>query len=286
MKCILNKFLLLALFIGIPCAAQGGDSQSPILIGTYKYPGIDRAASIKPLLESVVANLNASAEIVLFDTPSELANAFQQGFIQVAVPNLASYLQVAQKPKVDFILLASPDTAASNYTSSIVTSLSGHSKLTNLYALSNKPIALVWSDSISGGLIGMSYIQKRINKGGLNLIVETSSVGSHEKVFKEVAEQRFDFGILATKVFTEESTLNPGKISEVWRSSTIPFGPLICAIEPLSSCVRLQRTLLANSKDSHKILQGLKKGWPEFANSTKFVNSEKREFEPLVSILN
>ncbi|TRY33870.1 phosphate/phosphite/phosphonate ABC transporter substrate-binding protein [Aliiglaciecola sp. M165] len=283
MKCTLVKYMVFALMLAVSCLAQADGSQSPILIGTYKYPGIDRAASIKPLLESVVANLNAPAVVVLFDSPSELADAFKQGQIQIAVPNLAGYLQIAFSPTIDFVLLASPDTLGSSYTSSIVTSFRGQTTLTDLRALSNKPIATVWSDSISGGLVGLAYVNTRLNNKGLSY--ETAYVGSHVNVFKGVAELSFEFGILATKVFLEESKKNPGKVSEVWRSSIIPFGPLVCAIEPLSSCLRLQHILIKNAKESEKILEGLKKGWPEFGNSTTFVRVEKSDLEPLVRIL-
>ena len=187
MRRITPVSLLLVLSVG---AAQA----APIVVGTYAYPGRDRAAAVRPLADFVAATVQRPVEVRIWPSPSALADGLRAGEADVVVPNLPAYLQ-ARAGAVTLPVPDVPPSQAARYRSVIVgRGINGIAALTPQRAASLR-LALVGSDSASGGFVPLA----RLREAGLEEASFAAVVhaGSHEAARLALQQGQVDVAALA-----------------------------------------------------------------------------------------
>lgn len=260
--------------------------RSDVVIATYQYPGIDRAAAILPI-SNILEKLNYKVRIRLAKSPTELATLFANGEVDVIVPNLSGFAAASSNIQ-NIFLVAVPDNIASEYTSSIV-SYRASKPLGELLAPVNKTnqIAMVWPDSVSGATIANIYLETLVKSKAINKLPETVFVNSHENVLKAVSSEKYHLGVVATQAYQKhQKNHNSPQLHEIWRSAPIPFGPTICQMKIVDLCKALQNELLNHKDQQERVLEALKVGWPEFVTSTKLVKPNRQQYSAIARNLN
>lgn len=278
-RILLLSTICVGLLITSP-VGSGADIDQSIVVGTYAYKSIDRKASIIPLANFVSDVSKTPTEVIVFKSPTALAEAFASGAVQIAVPNLVGYALIAVGSK-DHMLLAVPDNKNSTYTSSIVTNFTGKS-LKGAVSKIEKPIGMVWADSTSGAIIGGAHLNSISSKNTFQLKQQTSFLGSHQNVINALINNEIEIGVVATKVYLDNLGYNGSPLSELWRSKPIPFGPIVCSAKTKNICNSLRPRLLSGSKESTKVLIGLQNGWVEFETSTHFTNPVVKDYTDII----
>ncbi len=244
------------------------DVKKSLIVGTYAYGEIDRYEAVLPLANLVNSVSGKPTSIKVFSSPSELADAFISLQIHVAVPNLASFANIAALTD-KYLLLFAPDALGSTYTSSVATQAS-NCAATKIDNSADYRIGMVWQDSTSGAILGSAFLSDELK---LNFQKEdVAYLGSHEAVLKAIQQGEIDLGVLATKVLLQVQ--DKQKLKEIWRSAVIPFGPVICSEKIKKICSDVSEVVFENAKVSANILTGLKNGWVEFDNSQNLIQPE------------
>src|SRR5690606_33946086 len=260
MRRITPVLLLLVLSVG---AAQA----APIVVGTYAYPGRDRAAAVRPLADFVAATLRRPVELRIWPSPSALADGLRAGEADVVVPNLHAYLQ-ARAGAVTLPVPDVPPSQAARYRSVIVgRGINGIAALTPQRAASLR-LALVGPDSASGGFVPLA----RLREAGLEEASFAAVVhaGSHEAARLALQQGQVDVAALAAEVY-DAAPLDGASI--LWRSDPIPPGPLLCRVDPRLSCDEIARALLDAHRQAPAVIEALRAGWPEFGDASRFVEA-------------
>lgn len=262
---LLPRLLALALsLVAAPAVA------TPLVVGTYAYPGRDRAAAVQPLADLVGARTARPVRVRLWPSPSALVEAFRAGTADVIVPNLHAYLE-ANTGAVTLPVPDVPPAQAGRYRSVIVArGIDRLGQLTPERAAGLR-LALVGQDSASGGFVPLA----RLRQAGLRpeAFVSVDQAGSHEAVRRALQEGRADVGALAAEVYDAAPLAG---LAILWRSDPIPPGPLLCRDAAHVPCHDIARWLLESHVDAPGVIEGLRAGWPEFGDAVRF--SEARGF--------
>lgn len=286
---VVSLFLLFLLVNTMGCKSGGVNKNkavSPLVIGSYQYKTINRADALNPLVELVATVSDREVELHLATDPAELADWVFQGKVDIAVPNLVAYLEMKLTSERIFELAVPAKPRQGDhvpYTSSIVVNSDNHMPLaTHIDALlaSSGSINIVWPTSASGGLIGSAWLLEQFPDKYQSL--QFNSVGTHQKVLEAVSQEQGNLGVVATKVYLEQS-ISPN-LMEIWRSDPIPFPPMVCR-EPLPVCRKLQSYLLQNNETAQAVLKGLITGWPEYQGSESFTQADLTPYQPIIKLL-
>ncbi|MBT0587065.1 phosphate/phosphite/phosphonate ABC transporter substrate-binding protein [Alteromonas oceanisediminis] len=257
----------------------GARASDEIVIATYHYEYIDRAESVAPLAQSLSDLANAKVNVQVFNSPTDLATAFVNDKVDVAVPNLAGFAKIAASSS--YVLLIVPDNRKTSYTSSIVAGKKNTSLVTTLKSTS-KPVGMVWPDSSSGGLVGLAKILQLLPGESHYLKKKIEYLGSHQNVMDALLSGRVEVGVLATQVY--ESSAGKNSLSELWRSPPIPYGPIVCNQRVEQICLKLQAQLVSNTSIANEVLNGLKLGWKEFENSTQLIIPKNEHYGQFITL--
>ena len=255
-----------------------------IVLGTYAYPNINREAAVKPLANLVESSLSLPTKVLVADSPTELAHLVAQNHVQIAVPNLVGFAQIAAANR-DVYPLAVPDNLGSTYTSSIVinaNSLGNPDSLIESLRLNRTPVGMVWPDSTSGAIVATSHINAMLVEHQQAPLQKIAYLQSHQNVFSALEQKSVNIGVLATKVFVEQSETSETKLLEVWRSEPIPYGPIVCRQNVVELCARIRTLLLDKNTNTKLVLEGLKAGWVEFESSHVFVVPDTKTYAPFI----
>ncbi len=266
--------------------------ETGVVVATYEYPGRDRLAAVTPLAELAGELGGGPAAIRLAESPTQLAEWIAAGQVDVAIPNLVGYLAMRSEPDglMDMVVpsvTANEPSADSGslYTSSIVAADSSPIReLAELGGDSAPPrLYMVWPDSASGSLLARSELRQVLGEDADALALEFT--GSHQAVFERVAGEHAGIGVLATRVYLElRESEQHTEVRELWRSTAIPFGPVVCAARAKDLCQQLRQRLLKRSQESAAVLAGLKSGWPEFSAASAFTVPDPADYAELIDV--
>lgn len=281
--------ILLALVIAWPTYAL----DDTIVVATYKYPGKDREAAILPLSNYIGKVSGIKSITRVYDSPSLLIDALAEGEVDILVPNLAGFLQ-AHRRKLSFETLVVPDvpkSQANEYRSVFVAK--SKFPLNDIEGLkdsvSSIKLALVWKDSMSGGIVLTS---KLAELGITHLETDfklLNYAGSHEKSLQQLLNGEVDIAGLALGAFNSQVANLPDKgknIKAIWTSPPIPVGPLLCSGQSKLDCRTIAQHLLQAHTANSEVISALNKGWPEFGNAKKLVLPDAKQYSLLLSETN
>jgi len=252
--------LLLALFTGAVYA-------EPLVVGTYAYPGRDRAAAVAPLADFVAGMTGRPVEVRLWASPSVLVEAFQAGQADVIVPNLHAYLQ-ARAGAVTLPVPDVPPAQAARYRAVIVARGIDRIEALTPVRVAALRLALVGPDSASGGFVPLA----RLLQAGLEpaSFASVAYTGSHEAARQALEQGHADIAALAGEVY---DALPMEGVAVLWRSAPIPPGPLLCRADAHVPCADIARGLLDAHAHAPAVIEALRAGWPEFGDAPRFVEA-------------
>ena len=244
--------------------AAAGDS---LVVGTYAYPGRDRAAAVQPLADYLAARSGRAVAVRLWPSPSALVEALRAGEADVVVPNLHGYLQgrrhAATLPVPDV-----PPAQAARYRSLIVAR--GVARLEDLAdgAAATRRLVLVGRDSATGGFVPLARLREAgLAPGDFAGVVHA---GSHEAALAALRSGDADVAALAVDVY--EAAPVEGA-AELWRSPPLPPGPLLCRAAAGVACASIANWLLEAHATHPEVMAALRAGWPEFGDAVRFVDA-------------
>lgn len=260
LRSCLVSCLLALLMAGAATAAP------PLVVGSYAYPGRDRAAAIAPLGELIARRSGREVQWRLWPSPSALVAGFRAGEADVIVPNLHAFLQ-AREEAVILPVPEVPAAQADRYRSVLVAR--GVARLDDLPRHApGLRLALVSADSATGGFVPRA----RLRALGLEdtQFAAVLQAGSHEAVLAALREGEADVAGLAADVYDAD---RPDGLQELWRSEPLPPGPLLCRRDADVPCGDIADWLLAAHRDAPEVMRALRAGWPEFGEAERFVDA-------------
>lgn len=256
----------------------------PLVVATYAYPALDRQTAVTPLQNWLQQQTQRAVVIQVADDPAQLATWVARQEVDLAVPNLATYLKIRQQnPDARFIAVPkthSPLIIKSQYRGSIAArGITSISELRNqLIGGRTIKVFAVFPDSTTGALLGLSQLRASLTESQFNQL-QLHYAGSHELVVQQLNRHPVAVGILSANAL---SRLNHDRsLTELWRSGEIPFGPITCMPKRLA-CDELKLALARDPLASQQILLGLKRGWPEFEHTDSLSFHEHRVYSVLL----
>ncbi|MCW8139423.1 MAG: PhnD/SsuA/transferrin family substrate-binding protein, partial [Planctomycetota bacterium] len=245
-------------------SAATGDA---LVVGTYAYPGRDRAAAVQPLADYLAARSGRDAVVRLWPSPSALVEALAAGDADVIVPNLHGYLQ-GRAQAVTLPVPDVPPAQAARYRSVIVAR--GAAGFEDLAAggAATRRLCLVGKDSATGGFVPLA----RLRQSGLPPTAFAAVVyaGSHEAVLAALRAGEADVAALAVDVYDAAPVEG---VRELWRSPPLPPGPLLCREAGTVPCAEIAGWLLDAHATHPAVMAALRAGWPEFGDAMRFVDA-------------
>jgi len=285
-----SKFFLIVCFLFVSVFKVRA-SDPTIVIATYTYSGIDRAAAIKPLSQFVGATTGLKTSTKVYDSPSKLIEALANGEANIVVPNLSGYLLALSKDvKAEPILVPNvPFSKATQYRSILLANIDSPLHLDSDIAAhaKNIKVALVWRDSTSGGVFPLAQFKKLGIQNPEENFASLQYVGSHEKSLEAVLTSKVDLAGLALGVFEEEVKKAPDigqKLKIVWSSSPIPVGPILCLSNEKTQCDDIKNKLLKSHETNPEILGALNIGWPEFGGADRLIEPKLANYKKLIEL--
>jgi len=267
--------------------------ENNIVVATYAYSGIDRVAAIKPLSQFVNHSTGQKTNIRIYESPSKLIDAFAKGDVSLIVPNLSGYLVALSRklPAEPIVVPDVPFAKATQYRSILLANVNSFLKSDVDIAThaSKISVALVWSDSTSGGIIPLQRFKEIGIKSPNNEFSSLEYFGSHQKSLEALLTSKVDLAGLALGVFKSYLEENPSidqKYKIIWSSSPIPVGPILCRTNEYLKCDKLKHDLLNLHDDNSNILASLNMGWPEFGGAKRFIAPQLSKYQHLTNVLN
>lgn len=247
--------------------SAGTARATPLVVGTYAYPGRDRAAAIRPLADFLAARTQQPAEVRIWPSPSALVDAFRAGEADVIVPNLHAYLQ-ARDAGIPLPVPEVPPAQAARYRSVIVARGVDEPGALTAERSAALRLALVGPDSASGGFVPLARLREA--RLGTDSFATVLYAGSHEAVRLALEQGRADVAALAADVY--DAAPVRGTVV-LWRSDPIPPGPLLCRADPRLPCAHIARGLLDAHRQAPGVIEALRAGWPEFGDASRFAEA-------------
>jgi len=291
---LIANFIKLALFgtfiLGINPNINALENH--IVVATYEYSGIDRAAAIKPLSQFIGHSSGQKTRIKIFESPSKLIEAFANGDVDIVVPNLSGYLLALTKnlPAEPIVVPEIPFAKATQYRSIILVRADSfiESDIDVATHRNKIRVALVWADSTSGGVIPLQKFKEMGIKLPDNDFRSLEYFGSHQKSLEALLASKVDLAGLALGVYEnylEENPYTDKKYKIIWSSQPIPVGPILCRSSESLKCNKLKLDLLESHQFNSNILKSLNMGWPEFGGAKKFIAPDLVKYQHLADVL-
>src|SRR5690606_9516145 len=97
--------------------------------------------------------------------------------------------------------------------------------------------------------------------------------GTHESALERLLTNQTDVAALAEAPWRTLQADRPAEAAglvEIWRSSPLPPGPVICVRDNDTPCDAIAQRLLRNDGDSREAASGLAQGWSETVGAHAF----------------
>lgn len=267
-------------------ACSAAAASPPLVLGSYAYPGLDRTDALRPLAALVSRTAGRPVAVKLYADPEQVAHAVRKGKIDVAVLNLGAWLMVAGDPHVRPLAVLAPSAAVLDRYRAVLLARPGSDVASLEDIIASTPrlsIAAVLPGSTSGGLVQNAAI------GGGNRTVQWRSViytGSHEAALVAVATGSADVAAVAEapwRAWLDRQTTAIAQPREVWRSSPLPAGPVVCRSSGRLDCAALGAALIRNTPEARRAAHKLARGWPESAGARRFHPYDPARYSGLIA---
>lgn len=276
--------LAAALFAASAAAAQ---ADTPLVLGSYAYPTLDRTAALTPLAGVVETATGQPVTIRLYANPDAIADALAAGEVDVAVLNLGAWLRAAEAPGLVPMATLVPAPAVQDRYRAVLLARAdlGFAGMADVArAAPGLRLAAALAGSTSGGLVQLAALSEAA--GGARPALSVTYAGSHEAALAMLVRGEADLAALAEtpwrKWLAVSGEAGP-KPAEIWRSAPLPSGPVVCRPSPQVDCARLTAALMAPGTASQAAARGIAQGWPELEGADTFVAFDAARYAALIA---
>lgn len=255
-------------------AALAATSATPLRLATYAYPAYDRREALAPLARLIEAETGRPVEISLLGSPEELATALRERRVDIAMTNLAAYLQAASEPAIRPIaMLDVPPQTLEGYRGVLLARRAAG--LTTLADAGAQAPRLRYMEVLPGSTSG-ALVQAAALRGVASKQVRFRSVvqaGTHDKALAALLSDDGDVAALAEghwRALQHSDPAGAARLVELWRSDPLPPGPIVCVQHARTPCDRIGARLLSGGAHMRTAAAALAKGWSETAGALSF----------------
>lgn len=270
--------------LALPVAAA---EDAPLVLGSYAYPGIDRALALAPLADVIGEAAGQPVEVRLYKDPDAIAAAVAAGEVDVAVLNLGAWLGAARTPGLVPLATLQPSAAVQDRYRAVLLARAGLGVAGLAEVGEAAPglrLAAVLRGSTSGGLVQLAALAEA--KAGAPASLAITYAGSHEAALATLIAGNADLAALAETPWRKWREANPEAAAppvEIWRSEPLPSGPVVCRPSPRLDCAQLAASLAKESAETRAAAQGIAQGWPELAGAERFTPYDAARYAPLIA---
>lgn len=265
------KLAAFALFV----SASASSAKGSLKLASYSYPGYDRVQALAPLSKIVEATTGQTVEIVLLKTPDDLARALKTGAVDLAVTNLASYIDASRNPSVEAIAVLNPPAETQNQYRGVLLARR-EIGVTLIADLKTHAETIRYAEAVQGSTSGALVQAIALQSEGINpaRFKKTIQAGSHDLALGQLLSGEADIAALAETPWRTLQIKSPNaavNLILVWRSQPLPPGPVVCVRSTKFSCKAIAQALVRSNKDSAYAATELSKGWSETIGSDAFL---------------
>ena len=265
-------------------AALAASTAAPLRVATYAYPAYDRRQALAPLAKLIEDEVRRPVEVLLFASPDKLAAALRAGKADVAMTNLASFIDASRSKSVRPVaMLAVPPQTLDGYRGVLLARRgAGVRTLADLTgAAARLRYAEVLPGSTSGAMVQADALRQA--GGDRQGFAALDQAGTPDAALERLLSGKSDVAALAEGPWRALQTGRPAEAQELvqlWRSEPIPPGPIVCVQASTTPCAAIARRLLRRDPAAHAAAADLAKGWSETAGATGFVPVQARTYRP------
>ncbi|WP_298672882.1 phosphate/phosphite/phosphonate ABC transporter substrate-binding protein [uncultured Sphingomonas sp.] len=260
---------------------------APLHVATYAYPAYDRTQALAPLAQLVERVTGQAADITLYPSPEALAAAVREGHVDVAVTNLAAFIEASRTRAVRAI--AVPDVPAATLDRYRGVLLARRETGARTPAdLRDRVTTLRYAEVLPGSTSGALVQAAALRHAGIDRAAFRSieQAGTHDAALARLLTGESDVAALAEtpwRTLRAEKADQAARVVELWRSEPLPPGPVLCVRSPRISCNRVAAALVRYNAESRDVAIALSKGWSETAGTTRFLPVNQRTYAPFIS---
>lgn len=264
-------------------AALAASTAAPLRVATYAYPAYDRRQALAPLARLIEDETRRPVEVLLLASPDELAAALRAGKADVAMTNLASFIDASRSKAVRPIaMLAVPPKTLDGYRGVLLARRGAGVR--TLGDLTTAAARLRYAEVLPGSTSGAMVQAEALRQAGGDRqgFAALDQAGTHDAALDRLLSDRSDVAALAEGPWRTLQTTRPAEAQELvqlWRSEPIPPGPVVCVQAPTTPCAKIAKRLLRRDPAPRAAAIDLAKGWSETAGATGFVPVQARIYQ-------
>lgn len=259
--------------------------EPPLVVASYSYPAFDRSVALAPMADVVGHAAGRPVRIVLFDTPDDLSDAVCSGQVDVAMTNLGAWVTMRDCAGVTAIaVLDAPPAVLDRYRGVLLTRAdTGISDLTDLSA---RMETLRYSEVLPGSTSGALVQAAQFRELGVTpaRFAARFHAGTHVNSLEYLLAGEADVAALAENPWRSLQETDPARAETLrllWRSDSLPPGPVICRQREGVPCAAIGDALL--EADAAKAAQALAGGWAETKGAERFRAYDEAAYAPFTS---
>jgi ABC-type phosphate/phosphonate transport system substrate-binding protein len=262
--------------------AASSSSSAPLRIATYAYPAYDRRLALASLARLIAEETGRLTEIVLVSSPNDLAAALRARRADIAMTNLASFISASGDQAVRPIAaLAVPSATLDGYRGVLLARR--EAKVQTLRDVAAATGRLRYVEVLPGSTSGAMVQAEALSRAGgaRRRFAIVDQAGTHDAALQRLLTGRSDVAALAEGPWRELRRSNPDgaqAVHEIWRSSPIPPGPVVCVHVSSVPCTQIAKRLLRDDPGSQTAAADLAKGWSETAGATSFIRVQPNAY--------
>lgn len=255
-------------------------------LASYSYPGYDRAQALTPLARLIERSTGRSVNIRLFNTPEELANAVQDGRVDIAVTNLAAFVAVSRRAAVLPIAVLSPARSIENRYRGVLLARR-ETGVTSLAELRKRVSMLRYAEVLPGSTSGSLVQAEALRRAGMkrSAFASLGFAGSHDAALDRLLRDESDIAALAEapwRALQRRAPHRASRVVQLWHSKPLPPGPIVCVQSVRIGCATISVALLRDEVDSRDAARALARGWAETEGATAFRPVDPQAYAPFI----
>ena len=259
-------------------------SVAQLRVATYAYPAYDRKEALAPLADLIAKETGRPVEVVLVASPDELAAALRAGRVDVAMTNLASFVEASRDRAVRPIaVLSVPPSTLDGYRGVLLARR--EAGVRSLEELATAAGRLRYTEVLPGSTSGAMVQAAALRQAGGDRrgFASLEQAGTHEAALERLRAGRSDVAALAERpwrALQARQAAEAAALVQLWRSEPLPPGPIVCVHTASVPCGRIAKRLLRRDRATRVAAVNLAKGWSETAGATVFIRPEARTYRP------
>lgn len=259
--------------------------EPPLVVASYSYPAFDRSIALAPMADVVGHATGRPVRVVLFDTPDDLSEAVCSGQVDVAMTNLGAWVTMRDCADVDAIaILDAPPAVLDRYRGVLLTRT--NTGISDLADLSARMETLRYSEVLPGSTSGALVQAARLRELGVtpDHFAARFHAGTHDNSLEHLLAGEADIAALAENPWRSLQEKDPARAETLrllWRSDSLPPGPVVCRKREGVPCAAIGEALLgANAANA---AQALAQGWMETEGAERFRTYDEATYAPFKS---